>query len=273
MQVAILGMKEGIKAVRPIIEKYFAVVDGETQPYDFLIIVGGDGSILDGKVRWLACNHPVLKIHHSTNIKSLGYTCDVNINNLERALNDIKEGKYWFEETNVFRYTITSEDHRSIQSGIFLNDISIENVERASTILAKINIKDDEDRSYEENLPIAKCTGLLITGNHGSSAWNLALNGAVVVAKKQEHILLDIRESPLKPDKFIFAGTAIVNITPLCNCIIKLDREELKLEKNAILRLEIDYHLVIRFIKTTNTKESMMEKLLRFNKFQYEQLI
>jgi len=188
--------------------------------------------------------------------------------NIEQAIRDIVAGDYFYETVYLMRYDLTSEDGCSKQSGVFLNDISIENRERGRTIIFETEIVDV---GIKEKLPTPKCTGALITSNYGSPAWNLSLNGPIIIGNAQQ-LLLDIKESPVKPDKYVISGSSKINIKLLCDCTANIDREILNLEKNSTLQIYIDRNIYINFIKTIHTRESLMDKLLRYNKYQYSQI-
>ncbi len=111
-----------------------------------------------------------------------------------------------------------------------------------------------------------------MTSYYGSPAWNLSLNGAVIVDPENSDFLIDLRESPLKPDKFLVDDKDEIRIKLLNDCRIQVDRDAHDVLKDNTLRITTKDTPVINFIKTKNTRESLMDKILRLNKYQYEQI-
>jgi NAD kinase len=260
-KVCLCGLPDECMQIAPIIKKYFDVNDiGDFTNVNMAIIVGGDGTILDKKYKSIFSNSeiPILKIHHRINlskpvdvhngdiyikppVKSLGYTMDVNMNNLDLALKGQKE--------------------------YALNDVGISSDIPNKNVLLKI-IAHGWEHTY---LPTPKCTGVVISSAYGSSAWNLSLGGALVIDDYFECMLLSLRESPLKPDHYLVSPNYSIELQTLTPINVTYDRENTLLNKGkVIVRLSLTHKFGM--VRTLRTWETLTAKLIRFNRYQYEQL-
>ena len=277
----LIGEEEDIKEVKKIIDKhsefiYYNNKDFYTSHHlkGFIFVVGGDGTILTkaNKSMCMFNHNKIVRVHNRVNsLKSLGYTADITLKNLDKALVDIERNDYYLQYISLIQCWSCQEDN-SYLLGSALNDISIEGKERGSNIMFKASVVLD---NKEEFLPTPKCTGLIVTSYYGSPAWNLSLNGPVIVNDTDDILLLDLRESPLKPDKYVISGRSTIYIEMLTDSIINVDKELFQLSKGSKIKINFgdDSGELISFVKTKRTSESLMSKLLRFNKFQYERLL
>ena len=262
---SIVGEAEDVGAVEKIVSR---LLEKSADP-DVLLVVGGDGVILDPEIKAEALKRPVLRVHHRPNsLKSLGFAADVNLSNLEQALKDLKEGDYSFEDVGLLKCRVVDGGVES-PVGFALVDVDVEAHRRGSCIMFRTVVRRPD--GSEERLPTPKCTGAVVTGPYGSTAWNLALGGPVAVDPEFRCLLVNLREAPVKPDKFLASGDCRIEITVLEDAVVKMDRDELALRKGQTLAVGTDDEdpCRVRFVRTLHTRESLMDKLLRFSRFQY----
>jgi NAD kinase len=262
-KVMVCGLAAEAIEIQKIAEKYFTIVKGIKEEPDIVILVGGDGTILEGifKTMFSHTKIPILKVHHRINTqRSLGYTMDVNIENIDLAFDDVKNGHSFIQEHRLMEVIINGEKNYA------LNDVGISSDMPNKNVLLKIIIHGWE-HSY---LPTPKCTGVVISSAYGSSAWNLSLGGPLVVDEHQECLLLSLRESPLKPEHYLINPTHSIEIQTLTPINVTYDRDNTLLRKgNVLVRMSSKRLYMIR---TMRTMETLTAKLIRFNKYQYEQL-
>jgi NAD+ kinase len=259
------GREEDISVIKP----FFGTLNTTSDISEATkgVVVGGDGCILNDSVKYtiLEKQLPVIKVHFRSNShKSLGYTSDVNVNNIKTAISDLERGLYSF---NKYRLLEVNLDGRSYYA---LNDIAI-NAKLNRSIVMKTYL---ESHKYKDNIliPTPKCTGILVSSAYGSTAWNVAVDGAVILEDNMDVMLLSFRESPLKPNHFVLSDRVSLNAESKVPIVATIDgkfQEINDYEQRITIKLS---KKVIAIIRTKNTYETITSKLQRLTAFQFEQI-
>jgi NAD kinase len=263
--IIFFGREEDIPAVKPFFSD-FEIANNISQA-TMTIVVGGDGCILNDSIKNILLNSqlPVLKVHYRSNSrKSLGYTIDVRMDNLKEAIADLKCGLYSTTKNRLLELHI---DDRTYYA---LNDIAI-NAKSNRSILMKTYI---ESSKYKDTtlIPTPKCTGIIVSSAYGSTAWNLAVDGAVVLEDNFDIFLLNFRESPLKPNHFVLSDRVSLNIEFKEPIEIIVDGKPHSItEEEGKLAIKLSEKF-IPMIRTKNTYETVTAKLKRLADFQFMQV-
>ena len=259
------GREEDISVIKPFFKDFDVTSDISKATKG--VVVGGDGCILNDSVKYpiLQNQLPVIKVHFRSNsFKSLGYTMDVNVKNIKTAISDLEKGLYLINKNRLLELNLDGTTYYA------LNDVAI-NAKLSRSILMKTYL---ESHKYKDSLliPTPKCTGLMVSSAYGSTAWNLAVDGAIVIEDNMDVMLLTFRESPLKPDHFILSDRVSLNIeskTPLVAIIDGKFYEIDDYEQRLTIKLS---EKIIPTIRTKNTYETITSKLERLTAFQFEQI-
>lgn len=259
------GREEDISVIKPFFEEFKSTSDISKATKG--VVVGGDGSILSDSVKYpILENHlPVMKVHFRSNsYKSLGYTIDVNLGNIKSAVSDLKQGLY---VTNNNRLLELDLNNKTLYA---LNDVAISS-QLSRSILMKTYL---ESHKYKDQtlIPTPKCTGIMVSSSYGSTAWNLAVDGAITLEDNIDVMLLSFRESPLKPDHFILSSRVSINVESKVPIVAIIDGKFYPIDD---FKQKITIQLSkksIPMIRTKNTYESITSKLQRLNAFQFEQV-
>lgn len=133
---------------------------------DIICSIGGDGTFLESSRLSKGC--PTVGINCGT----LGYLTDVNPEDIEKAMRDLLENKYYTEERMMLEGEIIRKNGESIRIPPALNDIAISKntfgVVRFDTIVDGKLIN-----SYTAD-------GIIICTPTGSTAYNLSCGGPIV---------------------------------------------------------------------------------------------
>lgn len=135
---------------------------------DLVIVVGGDGSLLNA-ARAVAPYHiPILGVNRGR----LGFLADILPHNMEKELNSILEGSYAKEQRFLLEATLKRDD-KTIAEGTALNDVVLYsgNVARMTDFEVYIN-QDFVLRQLADGLITATPTG--------STAYALSAGGPIV---------------------------------------------------------------------------------------------
>ena len=147
---------------------------------DFLVSLGGDGTLLSLVRRSYAHHKPVLGI----NAGNLGFLADITIDDVDNFLEQLFAGVYRIDDRMMMEGLIRTKEGDEKRFFAF-NDVVI--TRPAISKMAKINASIDGDRfnTYRGD-------GLLVSTPTGSTAYNLAVGGPMVYPLTKAFILTPI---------------------------------------------------------------------------------
>ena len=135
---------------------------------DLVVVLGGDGSMLNAARRVYPHQIPLLGI----NMGQLGYLTRIEINQVESALDDLKNGDYRFEE----RAMLSAEVMRAgtmVGELTGLNELVVAKGASARMIRLETWIDDKYFTTYPAD-------GLIIATATGSTAYSLSAGGPIL---------------------------------------------------------------------------------------------
>lgn len=168
---------------------------------DFIIVLGGDGTLLGAArhVPWLQT--PILGI----NMGHLGFITEVEINDIYSSLERILKGQYKIEDRMMLEVVIIKEE-KVVETIYCLNDAGI----TRGTLSRMVKLKTYVNDSYIDTY---FCDGLLISTPTGSTAYSLSAGGPII--------------SP---------GVKVILLTPICphslssRSLVVSDEDRIKIE-------------------------------------------
>jgi NAD+ kinase len=131
---------------------------------DFLISMGGDGTILRLLHKYEELNAPILGI----NLGHLGFMADVPISDIYPSLQDLITGAYRVEERLTLRGESLQGDHC-----FAVNDIVIHRGKNPSLVELAIHVDGLYLNTFEAD-------GIIISTPNGSTAYSLAAGGPIL---------------------------------------------------------------------------------------------
>ncbi len=149
--------------------------------FDFLISIGGDGTILDAVTFIRNKNIPIIGI----NTGRLGFLSNISKSNIEESINNILNNNYTTEKRTLLK--LTSKDKLSKEFNFALNEISFTKRDSGSMITIDVFIDDIFANTYWAD-------GLIIATPTGSTAYSLSVGGPIVVPNSNNIII-----SPIAP--------------------------------------------------------------------------
>jgi NAD+ kinase len=135
---------------------------------DFLVSLGGDGTLLSLVRRSYDYHKPVVGINAGT----LGFLADITIDDVDNFLDQLLDGEYRIDNRMMMEGCITTKEGRK-QPFFALNDVVL--TRPVISKMAKINASIDGEwfNTYRGD-------GLIISTPTGSTAYNLAAGGPVI---------------------------------------------------------------------------------------------
>ena len=148
---------------------------------DFLIALGGDGTILSAARAVGSRETPIIGIH----LGELGFLAEVTIDEMFNRLDQIINGNYSTQPRMVLKATLSRND--SAKTFYALNDFVIDRGKSQRIIKLELYAGDNFISSY-------KSDGLIIATPTGSTAYSLSAGGPIMMPK-----LSAIAITPLSP--------------------------------------------------------------------------
>ncbi len=210
---------------------------------ELIVILGGDGTILESARRAIPTNRPMLGI----NLGRLGYMAELELNELDR-LDDIVSGKYSTDERMTLRVEILDREGKSRFSTFALNDAVISNGSVARIVDIKLSEGGAEVSRY-------RADGVIVATPTGSTAYSMSAGGAVVDPRLECICVTPVCPHSLGSRPLIFPSSANIELKNIC-------------EREKALFVTIDGHSnqEMFFGETVRiTRSELKAKLVRLN--------
>ncbi|MBL7941621.1 MAG: NAD kinase [Flavobacteriales bacterium] len=149
------------------------------QGYDFLISVGGDGTMLETATVVRDSGIPVLGI----NTGRLGFLSHVDADKYESALHALVNGRFTIDRRSLLQVSANNQDLGNFPFA--LNEVTILNQARNSMISIHVFVNDQFMSTYWAD-------GLIIATPTGSTAYSLSCGGPIVTPDSSTCVLTPI---------------------------------------------------------------------------------
>ena len=188
-------------------ERYDVDIERRIKKYDsfpadaeLIIVIGGDGSVIDASVTAVEYDIPVLGI----NIGNLGYLAEVETDSLS-ILNKLFTGEYKIEEKMLLRAEKRVNGERQPSNRFAVNDVIISHENFLGIAEFALITDDAESVKY-------RADGIILSTPVGSTAYSLSAGGPIV-----DHGINSILATPICPHSFfnrsiIFNENAVILI-------------------------------------------------------------
>jgi NAD+ kinase len=167
---------------------------------DFLISLGGDGTLLNVARMAALYNTPIIGI----NLGTLGFLTTVEKKDAKVALEKVLSGEYTLEKRMMLEANILNGDPEH-QGLLGLNDICITRGSLSRLINTKIYIND-------EFVDLFRGDGIILSTPTGSTAYNLSAGGPILVPDSQIMVITPICPHSLYSRSFVVSGDDIIKV-------------------------------------------------------------
>ena len=172
--------------------------------YDLIIVIGGDGSLLNAIRETIDLKAPILGIHKGR----LGFLADLNINKIKSNLTKILSGKY-IEEKRSLLYVKIKRKNKTITSSA-VNDIVLYNGKIPRLIEFQIFI--DKQFVLQQ-----RADGLIITTPTGSTAYSLSAGGPILYPTLKNFTLVPLSPHTLSSRPLVISEDSLIELKILHN--------------------------------------------------------
>ncbi len=172
-------------------------INAELYEVDFVISIGGDGTVLKASHHIDLLNKPILAV----NAGRLGFLADINQCDIDAILLDVKQGSFCIEDRSVlqvnFQNGLKNEQH------LALNEISLHKQGRASLLTINTTINGEYLCSFWSD-------GIIIATPTGSTAYSLSLGGPIISPNTNALIINPIAPHTLSMRPIIIPDDSVI---------------------------------------------------------------
>lgn len=216
--------------------KQFDFCSKDNVPFDVLICVGGDGTILDAVSLLRDSNIPVLGL----NTGRLGFLAATGAQEIAKSINEIEKGNYKIDS----RTLIQIESNASLfDYNVGLNDFVIHKKETSSMIVVHTFLNGEFLNSYWAD-------GLIVSTPTGSTGYSLSCGGPIIFPKSDNFVITPIAPHNLNVRPVVVNDDHIISfeIEGRANSYLaSLDARSKSIEKNvqmAVRKANHEFQLI-----------------------------
>lgn len=195
------------------------------QNVDFLISVGGDGTLLSVVRKSFNYDKPVLGIYLGT----LGFLTDISMEQLPTFINDFKNENYRIDNRMMV------EGNVNLNRFVAFNDIVISRKSISSMIRISAKIDGKDFNSYYGD-------GVIISTPTGSTAYNLSVGGPLVYPLTEAFIITPVAPHSLTQRPLVMPADFEIEftITDSQGAVVIVDGQDIyEMEKEQSIKIKI----------------------------------
>ena len=162
-----------------------------SEEIDFLISMGGDGTILGLCHRYAYLNAPILGI----NLGHLGFMADIPMSDIFESLEDLMKGAYTIDERLILETPTLSA----------VNDIVIHRAQNCSLIELALHVNGTYLNTFLAD-------GIIIATPNGSTAYSLAAGGPILSSALKAFVITPICPHTISNRPIVLTSDQIVQV-------------------------------------------------------------
>lgn len=204
---------------------------------DLVVVIGGDGSVLEAARRAAVRNTPILGINKGR----LGYMTAMEINELD-LIDEVLRGNYYYDERAMLEVQLL-HNGKPLYVSRALNDAVVSNGSIAKIVDMQLYSNGKLVGNY-------RADGLIVTSPSGSTAYSLAAGGPIIAPDVSAFCVTPVCSHSFRDRPIVFSDSSVLEIKNIC------DRE-------PYLYLSIDGRINIRVMKNQIVRITKSEKTAR----------
>ena len=205
---------------------------------DFLISVGGDGTLLSVVRKSFKYDKPVLGI----NLGTLGFLTDISMEQLPSFIKDLKNNIYKIDNRMMVEGSV------NLNKFVAFNDIVISRKSISSMIKISAKIDGKHFNSYDGD-------GVIVSTPTGSTAYNLSVGGPIVYPLTEAFIVTPVAPHSLTQRPLVMPVDFEIEFRIIDNqgAVVIVDGQDIyEVERNQSIK-----------IKIANKKAKMIHRIQR----------
>ena len=195
---------------------------------DFLVSLGGDGTLLSLVRRSYGTNKPVLGI----NAGNLGFLADITIEDVDNFLNQLMMDEYRIDDRMMIEGFIQKSDGKKEEFYAF-NDVVITRDVISKMVSIDAFINDEWFNTYRGD-------GLIVSTPTGSTAYNLASGGPIIYPLTKAFIMTPICPHSLTQRPLVVPVDFGIGLSSNQSSVVATidGQDSYKMQKGDILRIK-----------------------------------
>jgi len=149
--------------------------------FDFVICIGGDGTILRAASYINSHSIPIIGV----NTGRLGFLAKIKATKIDLVINAIINKNYEISERSLVKISSTTKDGKTKKLGYALNEISITRKNTTSLITIETKLNDNYLNTYWAD-------GLIIATPTGSTGYSLSCGGPIIMPDSKNLVITPI---------------------------------------------------------------------------------
>ncbi len=166
---------------------------------DFLITIGGDGTILDATTLVRDSGIPILGI----NTGRLGFLSNVNRKNIEDSIKALLNKNYRLNQRRLLSLDCPS---LKLEMPFALNEITVSRKDTTAMVTVEVKINGEFFNNYWAD-------GLIVATPTGSTGYSLSCNGPIIMPGSETFVITPIAPHNLTARPFVIPNTCEVELT------------------------------------------------------------
>jgi NAD+ kinase len=215
---------------------------------DFLITIGGDGTILDATTLVRDSKIPIVGI----NTGRLGFLSNVSRNKIQEAIAALIAGKYKLSERSLLAL---KSDALDLEMPFALNEVAISRKDTTAMVTVEVTINGEFFNNYWAD-------GLIVATPTGSTGYSLSCNGPIIMPGSDTFVLTPVAPHNLTARPFVIPNSCQVKLkvnSREAQSLVSLDSRIYAVPNGT----EINLSLANFTIALVETKNETFAKTLR----------
>lgn len=198
--------------------------------FDFLISIGGDGTILRAITFVKDINIPIVGI----NTGRLGFLATIQVDAIEQALQNILDGKYRISERSLLSVETSPENEDITSLNFALNEVAVSRKNTTSMITVETHLDGEYLTSYWSD-------GLIVSTPTGSTGYSLSCGGPVITPGTNSFVLTPIAPHNLSARPLIIPDSTEIHLRVNGreeNHLVSLDSRIATLDNGTLIKIK-----------------------------------
>lgn len=193
-----------LEQIRPYIEFktdvgiFQGYLDFKVRKFDFMITLGGDGTILDAVTAIRDTNIPILGI----NLGRLGFLASIEKSFVAEAIDLLKKGMFNYDERSLLH--LESNEPLFDDINFALNDCTLLKRDTSSMIVIHTFINGAYLSSYW-------CDGIIISTPTGSTGYSLSCGGPIIFPNSGNFVITPVAPHNLNVRPIVISDSSVVS--------------------------------------------------------------